>query len=39
MALSRRIWNLRAALERGEPLAALLDHALAARDAFRCRDV
>lgn len=39
MALSRRIWNLRVALDRDEPVAAVLDAALAERNRHRCRDV
>lgn len=39
MALSRRIWNLRAAAERGEDVTAELAAALAERDQHRCRDV
>jgi hypothetical protein len=37
--LSRRVWNLRARLERGENVASDLEVALAEVKAFRCRDV
>ena len=39
LALSRRIWNLRARAERGENVAAELAAAIAERDAYRCRDI
>jgi hypothetical protein len=39
LALSRRIWNLRAAAERGEAVDAELAAAIAERNAYRCRDV
>jgi hypothetical protein len=39
LELSRRIWNLRAAADRGEDVERDLKAALAERAAYRCREI